>query len=258
MSPLGEAIYHVLAQRVGLENPLITYQELVDSLPPLAPPYENITRADDGRLSIALGELGRACRDHGLPTPTALVIRRIEQSPGSGYYPVFHPETGNDPVKQKEAWESELEKARSTKYPQSLVHGPTDRPDTHSDERQRSGPLGHLRVADNASRATIVFTGQVTCPRCSTSVDVEIERNANALSPKQPSFVVVEASPGGKPIGHLFIGTIPSSPVLYLGSLNHCGTEQWISVFYNRLLRDRSDHHLTVMPSTSAPPNTPP
>jgi len=257
MSPLSEAIYHVLAQRVSLENPLISYQVLVKSLPPLDPPYDNITRNDD-RLFRALGEVGRVCRDHGLPTLTALVIRSIEHSPGSGYYHMFHPETGDDTVKQREAWESELEKARSTKYPQSLVHGSTDTSDTHSDERQGSGPLGHLRVADSASRATIVFTGQVTCPRCSTSVDVEIERNANALSPKQPAFVVVEASPGGKPIGHLFIGTIPSSPVLYFGSLNHCGTEQWISVFYNRALRDRSDHHLTVMPSTSAQPHTRP
>ena len=204
--------------------------------------------------------MGRACRDHGLPTLTGLVIRSMEQSPGSGYYRMFHPETGDDTVKQREAWESELERAKSTRYPQSLVHGSTDRSDTHSDERQRSRPLGHLRVADNASRATIVFTGQIMCPRCAASLDVEIERNASAVSAKQPAFVVVEAgaSPGGEPIGHLFIGTIRSSPVLYFGSLNHCGTEQRIAVFYNRALRDRSDHHLTVMPSTSAQPHTRP
>jgi hypothetical protein len=258
MSTLGEAIYHVLTQRLGLVNPLISYQELVTSLPSLDPPYEDITRNDE-RLFRALGEVGRACRERGLPSPTALVIRSMERSPGAGYYHMFHPETGDDPVKQREAWERELERVKSTKYPQSLVHGSTDRSDTHSDERPRSRPLGHFRVADNASRAAIVFTGQIMCPRCSASLDVEIERNASAVSARQPAFVVVEAgaSPGGKPIGHLFIGTILSSPVLYYGSLNHCGTEQRIAVFYNRALRDRSDHHLTVMPSTSAQPNTP-
>ena len=30
MSPLGEAIYPILAQRVGLKNPFITYSELVE------------------------------------------------------------------------------------------------------------------------------------------------------------------------------------------------------------------------------------
>jgi len=83
MSPLGEAIYHVLAQRVGLENPLISYYELHKKLPPLDPPYDNITWNDE-RLFQALGEVGRACRDHGLPTLTGLVIRSMEQSPGSG------------------------------------------------------------------------------------------------------------------------------------------------------------------------------
>ncbi len=174
MSPLGEAIYHVLAQRVGLENPLISYYELHKKLPPLDPPYDNITWNDE-RLFQALGEVGRACRDHGLPTLTGLVIRSMEQSPGSGYYRMFHPETGDDTVKQREAWESELERAKSTRYPQSLVHGSTERSDTHSDERQRSRPLGHIRVADNASRATIVFTGQIMCPRCAASLDGDRE-----------------------------------------------------------------------------------
>ena len=53
MSPLGEAIYHVLAQRVGLENPLISYYELHKKLPPLDPPYDNITWNDE-RLFQAL------------------------------------------------------------------------------------------------------------------------------------------------------------------------------------------------------------
>jgi hypothetical protein len=91
----------------------------------------------------------------------------------------------------------------------------------------------------------------VRCPSCSSRINVEVERNANALSPQQPAFIVVQ-TPEGEPTGHLFIGTILTSPVLYYGSLSHCGNEQRVTVFYNRGLRDRSDHHLTVMPSTSA------
>ena len=47
MSPLGEAIYPILAQRVGLKNPFITYSELVKSLPPLNPPDNDITWNDE-------------------------------------------------------------------------------------------------------------------------------------------------------------------------------------------------------------------
>jgi hypothetical protein len=54
-------------------------------------------------LFEALGEVGGACRDHGLPTLTALVIRSAEQSPGWGYYHMFHPEAGDDLVKQRDA-----------------------------------------------------------------------------------------------------------------------------------------------------------
>jgi hypothetical protein len=60
MSPLGEAIYHILAQRVGLEEPLITYYELVKRLPPMVPPYHDVA-PNDQRLFHALGEVGRAC-----------------------------------------------------------------------------------------------------------------------------------------------------------------------------------------------------
>ncbi len=47
MSPLAEAIYPILAKRVGLKNPLITYDRLVKSLPPLDPPDNDITRNDE-------------------------------------------------------------------------------------------------------------------------------------------------------------------------------------------------------------------
>jgi hypothetical protein len=172
MSPLGEAIYQVLSQRAGLKNPLLTYGELVQSLPQLAPPYADVTPYDD-RLFRALGEVGRACREHGLATLTALVIRSAERTPGTGHFSMFHPETGDDAVKQREAWERELERVRSAKYPANLVQDTLQTADTHADEPHRSSALGHLWFADNTKKPSILFTGQITCPRCSKSVDVE-------------------------------------------------------------------------------------
>lgn len=252
MSPLGEAIYPILAQRVGLKNPFITYSELVKSLPPLNPPDNDITWNDE-RLFRALGEVHHACRDHGLPTLTALVIRSIEQSPGSGYYHEFHPGTGNDPVRQREAWEQELERLKTANYPPILEKGSPAMPHETSDDHHKSHQLGILRIADDAQTSTTVFTGHMTCPHCSASIEVEVERNPRAVSAKQPAFVINETGTTSvdKSLGHLFIGTILTSPVLYYGSINHCGPEQRITLFFNRALRDRSDHHLTIMQSTS-------
>ena len=127
-----------------------------------------------------------------------------------------------------------------------------------SDDHQRSGALGILRIADDAQKPTTVFTGSVTCPHCSTSIDIEVDRNPKAVSAKQPAFVINETgtTSRGKSVGYLFIGTILSSPVLYYGSVNHCGHEQRITLFFNRALRDRSDHHLTIMKSTSGQPDS--
>jgi len=252
MSTLSEAIYPILARRVGLKNPLITYSELVRRLPPLDPPSDDIT-ANDDRLFQALGEVGRACRDHGLPTLTALVIRSIEQSPGGGYYHVFHSETSNDPVRQREAWEQELGRLKATKYPPILGHGAQGTPHETADDHQRSRSLGILRIADDVQKSTAVFSGRLTCPNCSKSVEVEVERNPKAVLAKQPEFVIFEAGTPSrdKSIGHLFIGTKLKSPVLYYGSVNHCGPAQRIKLFFNRALRDRSDHHLTIMQSVS-------
>ncbi len=255
MSPLGEAIYPILAKRVGLKNPLITYDKLVKSLPPLAPPDNDITRNDE-RLFRALGEVGQACHDHGLPTLTALVIRSKEQSPGSGYYHQFHPETGNDPVRQREAWEKELGRLKTAKYPSLLEKGSPVMPHESSEDHQKSRLLGTLRISDDAQKPTTVFTGHITCPHCSRSIDIEVDRNPKAVSAKQPAFVITETrtTSRDKSLGHLFIGTILSSPVLYYGSIKHCGHEQRITLFFNRALRDRSDHHLTITESTSGHP----
>jgi hypothetical protein len=113
--------------------------------------------------------------------------------------------------------------------------------------------LGMLRIADGSQQPSTVFTGHITCPFCSKSFEIEIRRNPNALTEKQPLFVILpaKAAPSGEPLGHLFLGSILTSPVLYYGSLRHCDHEQRINVFFNRALRDRSDHHLVILPSTS-------
>jgi len=129
-------------------------------------------------------------------------------------------------------------------------------PHETSDDHHKSHQLGILRIADDAQTSTTVFTGHMTCPHCSASIEVEVERNPRAVSAKQPAFVINETGTTSvdKSLGHLFIGTILTSPVLYYGSINHCGLEQRITLFFNRALRDRSDHHLTIMQSTSGQP----
>jgi len=255
MSPLGEAIYSILARCVGLNNPLVTYDRLARSVRALGPPHNDITR-NDPRLFQALGEVGRACYDHGLPTLTALVIRSKEQSPGSGYYHEFHSETGNDALRRQEAWEQELSRLKRAKYPPILEKRSPATPHETADDHQGSGLVGILRIVDDEQKRTIIFSGHITCPHCSKSIDIEVERNPKAVLAKQPAFVVNETGKTSrdKSLGQLFIGTILSSPVLYYGSVNRCGREQRIKLFFNRALRDRSDHHLTIMQSTSGEP----
>ena len=200
-----------------------------------------------------VGEVGAACRDRGLATLTALVVRSSDKAPGDGYYKMFHPEAGNDPSR-REAWERELEQVRSTQYPPSLPQELTsEQPKPQPDDRHRSRQLGLLRIADDKHKPGMVFVGLVTCPSCTQSFEVEVQKNPNAITEKQPTFTILptkEASSSG-PSGQLFIGTILRSPMLYYGSLRHCGHDQRISVFFNRALRDRNDAHLIILPSTS-------
>jgi hypothetical protein len=126
------------------------------------------------------------------------------------------------------------------------------------DDRRGSRALGDLRIANNAHKSTTVFVGHIACSRCSSPIEIEVERNPNAVLSKHPPFVINMVGPTSveRPIGHLFVGTILTSPVLYYGSMNHCGADQRIRVFFNRSLRDRADHHLTIMSSTSVSPES--
>jgi hypothetical protein len=125
--------------------------------------------------------------------------------------------------------------------------------ETHQDKSAGGSEVGTLRIAGGQSGTGVVFHGQVSCPHCRRSLEVEVSRNPKAISDKQPAFLIKEAGNSGNPagIGHLFLGTILTSPVLYYGALNHCGPEQRVSVFYNRALRDPMDAHLLILKSTS-------
>ncbi len=154
---------------------------------------------------------------------------------------------------EQEESEQELTTSKTGNFPQIPEQRSQSRARETSDDHRRSRTVGFLRIADDAHKPTTIFAGQLMCAHCSTSMEIEVERNSNAVLAKQPAFVILVggATPGDKPFGHLFIGKILSSPVLYFGSINHCGADQRIIVFFNRSLRDRADHHLTIMQSTS-------
>jgi hypothetical protein len=251
MSPLADAIYQVLLKRVKLKTPVITYSALVQALPPLDPPHDGVTPADK-RLFDALGELGIACREQGLATVSALVIRNSDKAPGAGYFRVFHPEIGNDPIRRQDAWSHDLEQVKNCNFPQTLGERSSVRQPELTQRSSQTRRLGTLRVAEESPKSRAVFTGQVKCPSCSKSLAVEIQRNPNALTEKQPTFVVLGTEETStEELGHLFIGSILTSPVLYYGSFKHCKKDHWISIFFNRALRDRSDDHFTILESTS-------
>ena len=63
-------------------------------------------------------------------------------------------------------------------------------PHETSDDHHKSHQLGILRIADDAQTSTTVFTGHMTCPHCSASIEVQVERNPRAVSAKQPAFVI--------------------------------------------------------------------
>ena len=147
MSPLAEAIYRILADRANLRQPPMTYSELVKTLRPVDVSHGDLTR-DDPRLFEALGEVGAACHDRGLPTLTALVVRGADGAPGAGYYHMFHPEAGNDPSRRREAWERELERVTTADFPPSLLQETSARQPEPTHDRHGSRQLGVLRIAE--------------------------------------------------------------------------------------------------------------
>ena len=118
LSPLALEIYNAIRSRCPATEPRITYRELVESLPPLPKPYENLHWRDP-RLDEALGELVGACHALGLPAISAIVVNNETRAPGNRYYEVAHPGI-TDSLLREVAWANEYDRARATSYPPSL------------------------------------------------------------------------------------------------------------------------------------------
>lgn len=82
-----------------------------------------------------------------------------------------------------------------------------------------------------------------------------VKRNPDALTDKRPRFLLFEGSRAGEAsqVGHLFVGKLLKSPVLYFGAVQHCGDEQRVVVFYNRTFNSAVDPHLVVVPHVAGP-----
>jgi hypothetical protein len=49
-------------------------------------------------------------------------------------------------------------------------------------------------------------------------------------------------------VGHLFVGKILKSPVLYFGATQHCGDQQKVVAFFNRGFSTANDPHVVLVP----------
>ena len=117
-------------------------------------------------------------------------------------------------------------------------------------QKEQLGLLGfEARPGDNNH----VMTGTIRCPSCSRLVDVVVHRNGDAVSDKQPAFLMFEPSDHEKTrqVGHLFVGTIRKSPVIYFGEVHHCGDPVRSAVFFNRAFRVSSDAQLVLATRTA-------
>jgi hypothetical protein len=113
----------------------------------------------------------------------------------------------------------------------------------------RVGNIAELWLeADTGS--TVAMRGALRCPSCRKTVGVVVKRNPDALTDKRPRFLVFDASSagGGTQLGHLFVGTIMTSPVLYFGAVRHCGDEDRVVGFFNRSFSSTTDPHLVLVP----------
>jgi len=118
LSMLANAIYQVLRQRVPGRHADIPYRQLVEQLPPLARPYQDLHWRDP-RLDEALGEIVTACRAAQLPALSAIVVNAETGRPGRQYYPLAHPGV-RDEVEQEVLWAREREQVLVTGYPPAL------------------------------------------------------------------------------------------------------------------------------------------
>ena len=115
MSPLAEAVYHILRRQTSLAEPRITYAALARELRETADDFEYVTHRSR-QLYSALCEVGAECRRLGLPPLPALVVRADTKRPGDAYYEGTCSGTisAGDRIA---AWWRDLEAVKQARYP---------------------------------------------------------------------------------------------------------------------------------------------
>jgi hypothetical protein len=115
VSPLAEAAYAILRQRLSLADPRITYAQLAAELRDAGEEFDSIYPRSR-ELFAALAEIGQACESLGLPPLPALVVRADTRRPGAAYYAgraaglVYQGE-------RVTAWREDLEAVKRSTYP---------------------------------------------------------------------------------------------------------------------------------------------
>lgn len=113
MTPLAEAIYEILRQRLSANDPRITYAELARALRGVAIDFERMTHRSK-ELYTALWEVGGLCRREKRPPLPALVVRADSRRPGDAYF------DGTDLTHRDEriaAWQADYDAVRAATYP---------------------------------------------------------------------------------------------------------------------------------------------
>jgi hypothetical protein len=150
---------------------------------------------------------------------------------------------GGKNIKELEDLEHELIQARPV-----AVERPTRNP--------HAANLAELWLEADPDSA-VIMRGALRCARCKKTVNMVVKRNPDALTDKRPRFLLFSGSGAAESlqVGHLFVGKILKSPVLYFGALKHCGDEQRVVVFFNRSFSTAIDPHLVVVPHAAGPKN---
>jgi hypothetical protein len=112
---MAEAIYEILRQRIGLDDPRITYKELAVALRDFDEEFE-FAHHRNPQLYTALDEIGYECRRLKLPPMPALVVRSDTRRPGDAYYSGEGPGFAykDDRVS---AWKRDLEAVKLATFP---------------------------------------------------------------------------------------------------------------------------------------------
>jgi hypothetical protein len=92
-------------------------------------------KANDQRLFVALGEVGRTCRSHNPPLPvlTSIIVRRAQDgtlgTPGTGYYAEYFPHVREESARLQ-IWREEVARVAGFAYPEQLTSDAVSLPST--------------------------------------------------------------------------------------------------------------------------------